>query len=182
VDTEVADGLVAVVKHDCPTCRLVAPVLADLASRGAITVFSQDDPAFPEGLPVVDDTGLDVSFALDIDTVPTLLQVRDGVVVARTEGWFRPEWEQVSGCDDLGPGLPELRPGCGSRTNDPEVIEARTTARLLPQLQARRVELGAIEDVAESMFERGWTDGLPVVPPTPERVARIPGSAVPWCW
>ena len=25
-------------------------------------------------------------------------------------------------------------------------------------------------DVQEEFFERGWTDGLPVVPPTPERV------------
>ncbi|MBM3658601.1 MAG: thioredoxin [Actinobacteria bacterium] len=40
-------------------------------------------------------------------------------------------------------------------------------------LRARRVDLGASEDEAEAMFERGWTDGLPVVPPTPERVARM---------
>jgi hypothetical protein len=38
---------------------------------------------------------------------------------------------------------------------------------------ARRVEIGAAEDEAEAMFERGWTDGLPVVPPTPERVERM---------
>ena len=25
-------------------------------------------------------------------------------------------------------------------------------------------------EVQEEFFERGWTDGLPVVPPTPERV------------
>ena len=29
---------------------------------------------------------------------------------------------------------------------------------------------GAGLDELEEMFERGWTDGLPVVPPTPERV------------
>src|SRR5205823_4094129 len=29
------------------------------------------------------------------------------------------------------------------------------------------------EDDAEGMFDRGWTDGLPVVPPTPERVAKM---------
>ena len=28
----VPDGLVAVVKQDCPTCRLVAPVLSELRS------------------------------------------------------------------------------------------------------------------------------------------------------
>ena len=28
-------------------------------------------------------------------------------------------------------------------------------------------------DLAEAYFERGWTDGLPVVPPTPEKVAAM---------
>ena len=27
-------------------------------------------------------------------------------------------------------------------------------------------------DVQEEFFARGWTDGLPIVPPTPERVHR----------
>jgi len=40
-------------------------------------------------------------------------------------------------------------------------------------LRSRRIGLGAAEDEAEAMFERGWTDGLPVVPPTPERVERM---------
>ena len=40
-------------------------------------------------------------------------------------------------------------------------------------LTARRIELGGAEDEAEAMYERGWTDGLPVVAPTPERVARM---------
>ncbi|MEZ5340256.1 MAG: hypothetical protein R2706_02065 [Acidimicrobiales bacterium] len=41
------NGLVAVVKRDCPTCELVVPVLDQLASVGDLTVFSQDDPTFP---------------------------------------------------------------------------------------------------------------------------------------
>src|SRR5690606_24806227 len=40
-------------------------------------------------------------------------------------------------------------------------------------LKARRVEIGAAEDPIEACFDRGWTDGLPVVPPTPERVLRM---------
>ncbi len=44
-------------------------------------------------------------------------------------------------------------------------------------LHARRVELGAAEDEAEAMFERGWTDGLPVVPPTQDRVEAMLGTA-----
>src|SRR5205823_5793349 len=63
----VPDGLVAVVKRECPTCTLVAPVLRDLAQRGNLHVYSQDDPTFPEGLAAADDTSLELSFALEID-------------------------------------------------------------------------------------------------------------------
>ena len=40
-------------------------------------------------------------------------------------------------------------------------------------LRSRRVGVGALEDDVEAMFDRGWTDGLPVVPPTEARVARM---------
>jgi hypothetical protein len=166
--------LVAIVKRDCPTCRLVAPVLAELAGGDdPLTVYSQDDPAFPDGVEVVDDTALDVSFALDLDTVPTLLRVDGGEIVARTEGWMRSDWEAFTGRAPLGAGLPEYRPGCGSRTVDPDVAGARADAAGAARLQSRRVDLGAHEDDVEAAFERGWSDGLPVVPPTPERVARM---------
>ncbi len=168
------DGLVAVVKRDCPTCRLVAPVLADLRSRSLpLTIYSQDDPTFPDGLEPVDDTALDVSFALDVDTVPTLLRVEDGHETARLVGWSREQWAPFTGVADLGAGLPPHRPGCGSRTHDPDLAAARAAAADGARLASRRVELGPSEDDAEAMFERGWTDGLPVVPPTPERVARL---------
>ncbi len=52
-------------------------------------------------------------------------------------------------------------------------------------LVARKIELGADDDAMEVCFERGWTDGLPVTPPTDERVLRMlsgtrraPGEAV----
>ena len=171
--TTLPDGLVAVVKRDCPTCTMVAPVLAELASTTRVTVFTQDDPSFPEGTSPIDDRSLDVSFALDVDTVPTLLRVEHGVETARTVGWLRSAWEDVSGATGLGPGLPDYRPGCGSRTHDPTVVDRRLVERTVPLLRARRVALGADEDVFEAMDARGWTDGLPVVPPTPERVARM---------
>ena len=59
-------GLVAFVKRDCPTCTLVAPVLGDLARRAKLTVFSQDDPSFPPGVTVVDDTSLETSWRHEI--------------------------------------------------------------------------------------------------------------------
>jgi hypothetical protein len=41
------------------------------------------------------------------------------------------------------------------------------------RLHARRVEIADLEDEMEALFDRGWTDGLPVVPPTPVRVLRM---------
>jgi thiol-disulfide isomerase/thioredoxin len=173
---ELPDGWVAVVKRDCPTCELVAPVLAQLAGAGALTVLSQDDPAFPAGVTVVDDRELERSWRLQVQTVPTLLRVEDGVEVARTEGWLRERWEALTGVTGLGPGLPEHRPGCGSRSVEPGVEEALERRYGGRRLTARRVELADLEDEFEAMHDRGWTDGLPVVPPTEERVLRMLGG------
>ena len=38
---------------------------------------------------------------------------------------------------------------------------------------AQRIEVGALEDEIETCFARGWSDGLPVVPPTEERILRM---------
>ena len=169
------DGLVAIVKRDCPTCTLVVPVLAELGADPTtrLTVVTQDDPTFPDGIDAIDDTDLTMSFALDLDTVPTLLRIEGGREVARTVGWSRDQWEAFTGRTGLGEGLPPHRPGCGSRTQDPDLVAARTAAAGGAQLRSRRVELGESEDDIEAMFERGWSDGLPLVPPTPERVARM---------
>ncbi|GAA5144800.1 hypothetical protein GCM10023321_01750 [Pseudonocardia eucalypti] len=164
------DGLVAVVKRGCPTCELVEPVLAALP----ITVYTQDDPSFPEGVSDVrDDTELDVSLALDIQTVPTLLRFEGGAEAARTVGWLREEWESITGTTGLGPGLPDHRPGCGSRTGDPELADKILLRTQGDRLHARRIELSELEDEHESLFDRGWSDGLPVIPPTPARVLRM---------
>jgi hypothetical protein len=176
VNLAVTDGFIAVVKRDCPTCTLVAPVLADVRDRfdGAVAVYSQDDPTFPETTGgAIDDRDLDASFDLDIDTVPTLIRVVGGAEVGRIVGWSREQWEAFTGLDVLGPTLPPHRPGCGSRTHEPAVAAARATREGLGRLRARRVVLGTEEDDAEAMYERGWSDGLPLVPPTPERVVRM---------
>jgi thiol-disulfide isomerase/thioredoxin len=171
-DGVLTDGLVVVVKRSCPTCQLVVPVLDELAAGpDGVEVYSQDDPTFVAG--AIDDTSLDLSFALDIDTVPTLLRVKRGEVVDRTEGWERTQWEALAGVQPLGRDLPHWRPGCGSRTHDPDVQDARLVARVAPTLRARRIDLGEAEDDVEAMYERGWSDGLPLVPPTTERVARM---------
>ena len=82
------DGLVAVVKRDCPTCVLAAPVLGELARQRGLQVYTQDDPGFPETVPGrIDDTALDISHRLKIEIVPTLIRLEHGREVARTYGW-----------------------------------------------------------------------------------------------
>src|SRR5215470_5733340 len=95
------DGVVAFVKRDCPTCALVAPVLAQLAGKLALTVYTQDDPTFPDGVDARDDTSLELSWHHAIEAVPTLLRVERGVETARVLGWQRGEWEALTGVAGL---------------------------------------------------------------------------------
>ena len=170
-----ADGLAVVVKRDCPTCVLIEPVLKQLAGSGdKLTVLTQDDPSFPAGIQgVVDDTGLDLSWKLDIETVPTLIRIEGGRETARAFGWHRGEWETVSRMQGLGPALPAERPGCGSLTVDPDIADELAIRFGGVEFKARAVEIGGMEDEHEACFERDWTDGLPVVPPTRVRVHRM---------
>ena len=169
-------GLVAFVKRECPTCALVAPVLAELAGETDLTVFSQDDPSFPNGTKIVDDRSLEYSWHHAIEAVPTLFRVEGGEVVAKAVGWHRGEWETVTGIGGLGKGLPEWRPGCGSLSVDPD-RQADLLVRFTgSRLRSRRTEIAALEDEHEATFARGWTDGLPVVPPTEERVLAMLGG------
>ena len=168
------DGLVAVVKRDCPTCELTAPVLGELARRAGLTVFTQDDPTFPDTVPApVHDLALDMSHRLKIEIVPTLIRLEGGSEIARTYGWDRGEWERVTGVVGLGDGLPDQRPGCGAKNVEPGVIERLKIRFNETGLRSRRIELGDDEDEQEAMFARGWSDGLPLVPPSEERVLRM---------
>ena len=107
-----SDGLVAVVKAGCPTCALVAPVLADLSERAGLTAYTQDDATFPAVADwVVDDTDLAISWHLDLEAVPTLLRIEAGQEVDRATGWDRNRWEQIAGVANLGPDLPACKPG-----------------------------------------------------------------------
>jgi len=166
------DGLVVVVKHDCPTCKMIAPVLQQLAAaHPLLTVYTQDDPAFPSEVPgVVDDTSLEQSFRLGIQIVPTLVRTRDGREVARAVGWDRSEWESVSNVAPLGSALPGSRPGCGSLTEEPGIAERLAVRYGNVTFRSRRIEIPESTDPIEACYDRGWSDGLPVVPPTPERV------------
>ena len=177
------DGLTVFVKRDCPTCCDVEPVFAQLADHAArsgsrLTVYTQDDPTFPAGVAgtaadVIHDDDLAVSWHHDVDTVPTLVAVAGGREMARTVGWDRRSWEALSGADDLGPGLAEMRPGCGSLSVDPLLADELALRFGATSFASRRVEFASAEDPVEAAYDRGWSDGLPVVPPTEARVAAM---------
>jgi len=167
------DGLVVVVKEECATCRMVVPVIAQLSGDSSVTVFVQDDQAFLGEIPSVLDADLSLSWHHEIETVPTLISVRDGNEIARTVGWLREDWERVSGVAGLGEGLPPMRPGCGSLSVDPNLVDELRARFSSSKLRARRIELATLEDEMEAMYDRGWTDGLPVVPPTEARVLKM---------
>jgi len=166
--------LVAVVKRECETCKLVEPVLGQIRARAGLTLYCQDDPTFPETLGgAIDDTALERSWKLRIEIVPTLIRLDGDREIARAVGWDRSEWERVAGQSALGPGLPPYQPGCGSRTQDPGMPERLALAHGDLKLASRRIEVADAEDAIETAYDRGWSDGLPVVPPTPLRVARM---------
>jgi hypothetical protein len=168
------DGLVVIVKRECETCRMVVPVIEQLINGSlSVTVYVQDDPAFPESLAPIHDADLSISWHYDIETVPTVLRIENGVEVERTVGWVRDEWQRVTGQSDLGPNLSAFRPGCGSLSVDPDLVDELRVRFGATTLSARRVDIAEAEDEFEAMFDRGWTDGLPVVPPTEQRVMRM---------
>ncbi len=167
-------GFIAVVKRDCETCRLIEPALNALADCRALRVFSQDDPTFPESLAdVIDERELQLSYRLDIEIVPTLIAFDDGEESARLVGWKREDWRALTRLTELGAGLPAFSPGCGSKSVEPGMPEKLAYKFGDTPLQARRLDVAAQQDEHELMYERGWSDGLPVVPPTDARVLRM---------
>ncbi len=151
---------------------MVAPVLAELAAVVDLEVWSQDDPEFPPGIDVGDDRSLERSFRLDIETVPTLIRYDGSVEDGRAVGWQRSAWAELVG-RPLGDGLPAMRPGCGSRSREPGINEQLVARYGDPGLSARTVAVDEWADPIEMAYDRGWTDGLPVVPPTDARIVRM---------
>jgi hypothetical protein len=168
------DGLLIFAKRACETCVMVEPVLGELARSGQDTVvFSQDDPSFPSLVAALDDRTLEQSFRFDIEGLPTVIRMENGKEVARAFGWNRAEWERVTGHRNLGAGLPAMRPGCGSMSREPGVWEELVARYGDSGIASRRIVLGEWDDEIETCFDRGWSDGLPVVPPTDARIMRM---------
>ena len=162
------------VKAECETCALVEPAIASILQAGKrVKILVQDDPGFLSGLGSESDTSLQASFHWDVEVTPTLIQLKNGREVHRTEGWDRRHWQNCFELPDLGSDLPEFRPGCGSKSREPGVHEHLVAEYGETGFQSRTIEVGQWEDAIETCYEHGWTDGLPVVPPTEARIVRM---------
>lgn len=176
--------LLLFVSEECPTSKIalrrLGPLVASWrrAGLGAVAVF--EDPLEVgvrlarrlgwEGEVAAEEPPYVTSHAYRLASVPTaVLAGRDGVVAGSIVGWDREGLVDLLGSasDLVGASLdlpeetaPLLKPGCASK------------ATLDADLAARATGLEEIEE----MFTRGWTDGLPVVPPTPERVHSMLGG------
>lgn len=188
-------ALIAFVKEDCATCNLTAPVLeafhraygevADVwmlsqTADGAEILKARHDLT----LPILDESALRTSLAYGFDIVPALYWTdAAGEAPAPVEGFVRAEWERLSErmASDLDVAaaqvpwaeLPDWRPGCGSKHLDPEIHDRLLAEAEGSPLRARRIEVAASDDIDEFMFDQGFSDGLPLVAPTPERVLRM---------
>ena len=186
-------------KHDCPTCDLMAPVVQRIghglcASGLRVLGISQNDLAETEAfvrrhglsLPSVLDVELLVSEQYGFDAVPALVLARpNGTVLKSFEGFSKSDVlalalsaakscnAQTPEIEQPGETMPEWRPGCGSRVYEPDIARQLAVRRSTERLTARRVRVPFDIDPFEFFFDQGLTDGLPVVPPTEERVLRM---------
>lgn len=174
----IAEELIIVVKADCQTCQLVVPVLSQIAeaeTTSDLHIHTQDISDVFDQIPaeIKFDETLEHSYQFNIETVPTLIQLKDGVESGRVVGWHRGEWATLTGLKNLGPGLPDWRPGCGAKNVEPAIKDKLELQFGNVQMGSRIVSISDEEDEIEAMFERGWSDGMPLVPPTKLRVYRM---------
>lgn len=166
---------VAIVKEDCPTCRLAVPALAEMRAAGLpLEVVTQDNPAFPVNFGPRHDADLLESHRLGIEIVPTVIAYdSSGAETERVFGWNTAEWRALTGLPGLAEGLPPNMPGCGALNVMPGMVEKLALAAGDLRLASREIEVAEEADPHEAAYDRGWTDGLPVIPPTDLRIARM---------
>jgi hypothetical protein len=153
---------------DCPTSALALRRLGGLDERLNVACVFEEPPeqaarlARRARLPftvLAEPSPYDVSRAFGVETVPTAIRIDENAgIVASVVGWDAHAYAAL--LDTPVPSdEPVRKPGCGARWTYEPVA-------------------GGLDEL-EDMFERGWTDGLPVVPPTPERVEAMLGGRDP---
>jgi hypothetical protein len=176
-----ADGraLLLFVSEECPTSvmtlRRLAPIVPALSAAGVHAAAVFEDPLEVAarvarrtgfaGVVLSESAPYEVSRAYSLESLPTsVLLDRSGVQIGRVVGWDAASLRTLLSVP-VTDEPPQRKPGCAAKnTYDAE------TLRLLD---------GAGFDELEEMFERGWTDGLPVIPPTPDRVEEMLGGRDP---
>jgi peroxiredoxin len=187
--------LICFVKEDCATCNTAAPVLEALhkvyGAQADVMLISQSGEAntvFADRhsltMPVLDDASCKTAFDWEIESVPSVFWIdAAGSVAAQFEGFIRTDWEALAADMSTQTGLPAAqidwqslpvwRPGCGSKHLDPSVFDKLRAGADGSPIRARKIDIASGDDVFEFMFDQGFSDGLPLVPPTPERVLRM---------
>jgi hypothetical protein len=187
--------LLCFVKEDCETCNLAAPQIEAMSKAfsahadvwmicqtrdGALILKDRHGLT----LPILDDTALKTSFAYNFDIVPAVYWCPEGAKAETMfEGFVKSEWQalnsEIAATLKCAPAqidweaLPDWRPGCGSKHLDPDIHDRLKAEADTSPIRARKIEVASADDVAEFMFDQGFSDGLPLVPPTPERVMRM---------
>ena len=181
-----ADGpvLLVVVEPDCPTCAIALRRLGEVDAPVVVICEDEADGAARlarrcgfAGTVLAQPAPFETSRAFAVETVPTaILLGPDGAEQDRVVGWQRSGFQRLleraatasaRTAPALSDATPTEKPGCASRST----YDAAMLAALAGD--------AAGSDALEEMWERGWTDGLPVVPPTPERVERMLGGRDP---
>jgi hypothetical protein len=180
-------ALLLFVAEHCPTSTLalrrLGPLCQGWEQAGITATAVFEDPlevavrvarrAGWAGRVVSQDPPYEASAAYQLVSVPTAVLVDGGGRLAgAVVGWDQPALASllaragalVGSALTVPPADEPLRkPGCSSKA---AIDPALAAAMSVPD--------GA--DELEEMFERGWTDGLPVIPPTPERVEAMLGG------
>ena len=180
-------ALLLFVSEECPTSamalRRLGPLCGAWQEAGLTVTAVFEDPlevavrvarrlGWQAGV-AAEDPPYRTSRAYRLVSVPTAVLVdRAGTIAGTVTGWDHAALVALIGRAGalLGAELaipeatgPLLKPGCSSKAAiDPELAAA--------------ISVPAGTDDVEEMFERGWTDGLPVVPPTPDRVEAMLGG------
>jgi peroxiredoxin len=183
-------ALVVFAAEECPTSamtiRRLAPLVDSLATLGVTVAAVFEDPlevaarvarrAGFRGPVLSEPEPFEVSRAYELVSVPTTVLVdRDRNAVGRVVGWDADWLDELiaQACGRVGAAAlsvthdaPSRKPGCAAKnTYDADTLRAMDTTPGVDEL--------------EEMFERGWTDGLPVIPPTRERVQAMLGGHDP---